>query len=219
MSRLSLALVLALSATASARAYRVPVDPMPTDAVAVPTHFSEPPDAPPHVLDRASVRSALAKARAQNLDRFRAYQKRGVFPSNTFGDDKLNVWRDADGHLCAAATIIDASGLHDLVSRVADQSNFIRLADVTQGPLMDWILTSGFTQAEVAAIQEPFMPVARPRIPDIIDPDLRTAENQRLRTKYAAVTRMLRANEAKSLDAATDRIMKNRELAWKLVNG
>jgi hypothetical protein len=218
MSRLSicspvLALVLALCSTASAHAYRVPVDPTPTDVVE--SHFAQPPE---HAFDRAAVRAALAKAREINLDRFRAYQQRGVFPSNTFGDDKLNVWRDADGHLCAAATIIDASGLHDLVSRVADQTNFIRLADVRQGPLMDWILTSGLTQDEIAAIQEPFMPVQRPTQPGI-DPDLRSAENQRLRTKYAAVTRMLRANEAKSLDAATDRIMKNHVLAWKLVHG
>lgn len=210
MSRLSLLLVLALSSAASAdRAYVVPVSEIPE------AHFAQP---PAHVFDRAAVRSALAKARAQNLDRFRAYQKRGVFPSNTFSDDKLNVWRDDGGHLCAAATIIDGSGQHDLVTRVAEQNNFIRLADVRQGPLMDWILTSGFTQDEIAAIQEPFSPVLRPHIPDVIDPDLRTAENQRLRVKYAAVTRMLLANEAKSLDAATDRIMRNRELAWQLVN-
>jgi len=211
MSRLSIALVLALASTASARAYVSHVDAMPSDVVE--SHFAQPPD---RVFDRAAVRSALAKARAQNLARFQAYQQRGVFPRNTFSDSKLNVWRDDDGHLCAAATIIDASGQHDLVSRVADQTNFIRLADVRQGPLMDWILTSGFTQDEIAAIQEPFMPVERP---DQSEQNLRQAENARLRAKYTAVTRMLRANEAKSLDAATDRIMRNRDLAWKLVAG
>ena len=60
---------------------------------------------------------------------------------------------------CAAATIIKMSGQDALVNRVAEQNNFVRLADVEQGPLMDWILTSGFTQDEIAAIQEPFMPV------------------------------------------------------------
>jgi hypothetical protein len=230
MSRLSIvaSLVLAYSSVASAHAvmYRrpppPPVDPTPPAPPADPDtghHFAQPPDAlpmrPQHVLDRASVRAALEQARALNLARFRAYQNRGVFPSNNFSDDKLNVWRDADGHLCAAATIINASGQHDLVSRVADQNNFIRLADVTQGPLMDWILTSGLTQDEIAAIQEPFMPVGRRRQP--IEPDLRTAENQRLRAKYTAVTRMLVANEKKSLDAATDRLMKRPQLAWRLV--
>ena len=227
MSRLSLAtaLVLAFSSLASAHAVRrmPPIDQIDPPVQVEPDtghHFAQPPDSmrpyPHRALDRASVRAALAKARALNLARFRAYQNRGVFPSNTFSDSKLNVWRDADGHLCAAATIIDASGQHDLVSRVADQNNFIRLADVTQGPLMDWIVTSGFTQDEIAAIQEPFMPVAHPRMP--VEPDLRTAENQRLRAKYIAVTRMLVANEKTSLDAATARLMKRPQLAWQLID-
>jgi hypothetical protein len=116
---------------------------------------------PRRVLDRATVRAALAKARATNLAGFRVYQKKGVFPNNTFKPGKLNVWLDEDGNFCAAATIIKMSGMDDLVHKVAEQNNFIRLADVKQGPLMDWILTSGLTQDEIAAIQEPFMPVRR----------------------------------------------------------
>ncbi len=226
MSRLSLvaSLVLALASTASARAVRAPMPPLPDagGALSIPSHFSEPPGnmpvstQQPRALDRATVRAALAKARERNLAQFRAYQQRGVFPSNTFEDRKLNVWRDADGHLCAAATIINASGAHDLVNRVAEQNNFIRLADVRQGPLMDWILTSGFTQDEIAAIQEPFSPVVR-RPVVTVDPDLRTAEDARLRAKYTAVTRMLVAKEKTSLDAATDRLRKHPQLAWSVI--
>src|SRR5262245_51226516 len=65
--------------------------------------------APKRVLDRATVRAALARARAKNVAAFRAYQQKGVFPSNTFKSGKLNVWIDEDGHLCAAATIINVS--------------------------------------------------------------------------------------------------------------
>jgi len=226
MSRTLVAtLLLAVTASAaSARMYRPPppppaVEAVPVDIDPVDTHFAQPPDSAPRpyrVFDRAAVHAALARARETNLARFRAYQRRGVFPSNTFDDRKLNVWRDADGHLCAAATIIDASGLHDLVARVAEQTNFIRLADVRQGPLMDWILTSGFTQDEIAAIQEPFLPVEHPGQPTI-DQDLRTAENARLRAKYTAVTRMLLANEKASLDLATDRLMQHRQLAWRVI--
>ncbi len=215
-SRFTLAtsLVLALSSFASA-----------DRAFAPPPHFAEPPtaglmapvEAQPRALDRAAVRAALAHARATNLAAFRAYQGKGVFPSNTFDDKRLNVWRDRDGHLCAAATIIDASGQHALVQRVAEQTNFIRLADVTQGPLMDWILTSGFTQDEIAAIQEPFDPVTEPRVAPRVEPKLRMAENDRLRAKYTAVTKLLVSNESKSLDLATDRLMKHPQLAWQLV--
>jgi hypothetical protein len=169
------------------------------------------------VMDRQTVRTKLAAQRAANLARFRAYQQGGVFPSNTFDTRKLNVWMDADGHLCAAATIINASGQTDLVQQVAEQTNFIRLAAVKQGPLMDWILTSGLTQDEIAAIQEPFMPVTRQQ-PEI-DPKLRAAETARLIKKYKAVDAMIVRNAKKSLDLAVDRLMKRQDLAWNLVNG
>ena len=179
--------------------------------------------APHRVLDRAAFRSALIQARATNLAAFRAYQRNGVFPSNTYTGQKLNVWLDEDGHFCAAATIIKMSGQDALVNQVAEQNNFIRLADVKQGPLMDWILTSGFTQDEIAAIQEPFMPVSdnpvlEPDEPILVDAKLRNAEDARLRAKYRAVDRMLVKNQRRSIDLAVDRLMKRQELAWRLVN-
>src|SRR5262245_40855859 len=69
------------------------------------------------VVDRAQLRAKLAANRAANLQRFRAYQQAGVFPHNTYTDGKLNVWIDADGHICAAATIIKASGQGALVAK------------------------------------------------------------------------------------------------------
>jgi hypothetical protein len=177
--------------------------------------------APRRALDRATVRAALAKARATNLASFRVYQKKGVFPNNTFTPGKLNVWLDTSGNFCAAATLIKMSGNDDLVNKVAEQNNFIRLADVKQGPLMDWILTSGLTQDEIASIQEPFMGVMEPVVepaPILVDAKLRKAEDARLRAKYRAVDKMIAKNTKQSLDAATDRLMKNHVLAWQLVD-
>jgi hypothetical protein len=189
-------------------------------AMAAPGHFARPPDAAGAVaaptLDRATVRAQLAKARAMNLARFRAYQQKATFPSNTYRDGKLNVWRDRDGHLCAAATIIDASGARDLVARVAQDDNFIRLADVVDGPLMDWMLVSGFTQEEIAAIQEPFVRVREEPSQTIVAQDRRT-EDARLAKRYTEVTRMLVANADSALDVATDRLMQHADLARKLV--
>jgi len=227
----ALALVGCLSTAASAEIARVP----PATPVPVPVQFAQPPHQMPHrVIDdmdvappvdtatlRQAVREALIKARGLNLASFRAYQKAGVFPSNTYKDGKLNVWRDQDGHFCAAATIIRKSGDVELVDRVADQNNFIRLADVTQGPLMDWILTSGFTQEEIAAIQEPFMPVReqpQPSEPTVVDAKLRAVENARLIARYKVVDRMLVKNEKKSLELAVDRLMKHPDLAWKIAS-
>jgi len=219
MSRFLIAasLVAALTTTAVAD-QRFAAPPPDVAAMSEPAELAPPaPDQMRVVLDRQTVRAKLAEMRAQNLARFRAYQQGGVFPSNTFEPRKLNVWMDADGHLCAAATIINASGQRDLVQQVAEQTNFIRLADVKQGPLMDWILTSGLTQDEIAAIQEPFMPVTR-RQP-AVDPKLRAAENARLIKKYKAVDAMIVKNQKTSLELAVDRLMKRQDLAWNLVNG
>jgi len=198
----------------------------------VPAHFAQPPNGAPSqvedeyiepVLDRASVRAALIKARHRNLENFRAYEKAGVFPSNTYQPNQLNVWRDQDGHFCAAATIIRMSGQTELVDRVADQNNFIRLADVTQGPVMDWILTSGFTQDELGAIQKPFMPVTeKPVVAPVahvdVDAKMRAAETARLRAIYKQVERDLVKNEKRDLDLATDRLMKHPDLAWTIAS-
>jgi hypothetical protein len=227
MSRftLSLALVLSLSSVASAkRLAESPFAQPPAADAFAPREMPEPMPAPMRiapVLDRAQVRAALAKARAKNLAAFRAYQRAGVFPSNTFSDDKLNVWVDAQGHYCAAATLIKASGQVDLVTRTGEQNNFIRLADVQQGPLMAWILTSGFTQDEIVAIQEPFRPVMReePAEPNLVDEKLRKAEDKRLVAKYRAIDKMLVKNQKTSLDLATEKLMSHPQLAWQLVRG
>jgi hypothetical protein len=222
---LAASLVFALSATATASDSGF-AQPPPATRLAINAGAPVMPDAPrviapPRALDRATVRAALAQARVASLDSFRWYQRTGVFPSNTYKPGKLNVWLDEDGHFCAAATIIKLSGQDALVNQVAEQNNFIRLADVKQGPLMSWILTSGLTQDEIAAIQEPFMDVTdrtEPSQPMLVDANLRKAEDARLRAKYRSVEKMIMKNTSKSLDRATDRLMKNPALAWKLVD-
>jgi hypothetical protein len=225
MSRLALAFALFTSLSTSALADRT-VEP--SFGMPAPMQFAQPPDAtaelPMVSLDRAAIRAKLAQNRAANLARFRVYQKKGTFPNNTYTNGKLNVWRDQLGNLCAAATIINASGQTDLVMRTADQNNFIRLADVTQGPLMDWILTSGLTQAEIAAIQEPFMTVTPdPRLepgkePLVVDARMRRIEDRRLSTKYKQVDARIVKDTNKSLDAATDRLMANPSLAMTFLS-
>jgi len=175
-------------------------------------------DAAPHIavqvpiVDRAALRAKLIENRAANLERFRAYRKAGVYPSNVYTRGLANVWRDQDGHYCAAATIIRASGQEALVARVAEQDNFIKLADVT----------SGLTQAEVALIQRPFQPVARrpvpqPERPVPVDADLRAAETRRLAALYAEIEAKLVARQKGSIEQALDRLMQRPQLAAALL--
>jgi hypothetical protein len=229
----ALAVVASFATVASAEVVRVPV--------ADHAHFAQPPHAfkadridrldridpidrdEPAPLTRDAVREALLRARHRNLAALHDYATAGVYPSNVYKPGALNVWRDQDGHFCAAATIIRNSGATELTDRVADQNNFIRLADVTQGPLMDWILTSGFTQDEIVAIQKPFEPVVEkpvvaPEQRIAIDAKLRAAETARLKKVYAQVELQLAKNEKKSIERAVDQLMKHPDLAWKIAS-
>jgi hypothetical protein len=213
-------LVFALSSqTAAARSFARPPNAAPVAATEM-----NPDDVVDRVADRAALRAKLAEQRAANLARFRAYRTAGVYPSNVYKPELANVWRDQGGHYCAAATIIRASGQAALVARVAEQDNFIRLADVTSGPLMDWILTSGLTQDELALIQRPFRPVTprpelRPQRPLPVEADLRGAETRRLAKLYAQIERQLAANGKASLDLAVDRLMQHPQLAAAFLGG
>jgi hypothetical protein len=183
----------------------------PADPVAGAPAYRPPPQrrAPSHAL---LVRS-LATRRAQNLARFHAYRTKGVYPHDNIAQTSENIWRDDDGRLCAAATIIDADGQHDLVNDIAQNDNGVKLGEVTSGPLLDWILTSGFTQVELATIQEPFM---GPREP-AAKADWKIAEDARLKKKYARIEKTLRDNTDDALDQAADRLAKFPSLAWQLV--
>lgn len=164
--------------------------------------------------ERADVEKALQKRRAKNLAAFRTYRKGGVYPHNTWRNGPLNVWRDASGHLCAAATMMSKDGKADLVKETGDRNNFIRLQNVTEGPLLDWIMTSGFTIEEIDRIQAPAI------YPDgIVMPEELEQEDARLAKGYAATDSWLTARAKQGLDTAVNRLMKNTWLAHRLVDG
>jgi hypothetical protein len=172
--------------------------------------------APTAAPARAAVYAALAARRKANLARFKAYRTAGAYPHNPRSSEDIdrgpiarNIWLDAEGHYCAAATMILGSGATDLVERTARDDNFVHLADVTSGGLLAWMLTSGLTQEEVALIQEPFMEIERP--------DQREAEDQRLAARYAEVEATIKAQRKASLQLATDRLMANPTLAASIV--
>jgi len=184
--------------------------------------FAQPPESAPHAMrleapapSRDEVRKALAARRDHNIASFRAYRKAGVYPHNFVRSGPLQTWLDREGHLCAAATMIDKDGEHALVGDTATRSNNIRLLDVTEGPLMDWMLTSGLTIEEIDRIQEPGFMEDDPTN----DPKWRSAEDARLRTDYAATDAWLVKHAKAGLDSAVTRLMAHPELARKLVDG
>ncbi|MEO8844484.1 MAG: hypothetical protein ABI591_21025 [Kofleriaceae bacterium] len=196
------AIALALTTTASA------------GEVARPPQATEPnPIAVRAAPSRKAVREALAKRREHNQAAFFAYVARGVYPHNTYRTGPLNVWRDANGHLCAAATMISKDGHDELAQQTAQANNNLRLLDVVDGPLLDWMLTSGFTIEEIDRIQLPNME------PPIVSPRTLAAEDAKLKKSYTATEALLKKQVKADLDTATARLLANPTLAWQLVEG
>jgi hypothetical protein len=94
----------------------------------------------------------LAARRTALLDRLHDYWVAGEFALDDAGRPD-SVFRDAAGRECPMAAMISQSGHPDLVAMVVATNNRLRLADVHDGPLMDWILDSGLTHDEVVMIQ------------------------------------------------------------------
>jgi hypothetical protein len=180
-------------------------------------------------IDSAELREQLAARRNLNLDRLLAYANAGEFPLNTMSEGPLNIFVDSDGHICAAANLIDLDGNGPLVQTTAAQDNFILLADVNQGPLMDWMLTSGFTQEEIALIQRPYMPVGGRKpveiqpMNNVPEPVFATvpvsidAERQRVQKVLIGVHTLLSANTKENLGIAMARLEAKPKLAASLV--
>jgi hypothetical protein len=179
--------------------------------------FARPPQArrlPLPMVDRAAVKKALVERREHNLAAFRTYRKAGVYPHNFVRPGPLNVWRDEEGHLCAAATMIDRDGQHALVAKIAETQNALRLLDVTEGPVMDWMLTSGLTIEEIDRIQ---LPMQRPDEGGI--EQWRAQEDARLSKAYAETDAWLVKHADEGLESAVTRLMQHPLLAKKLVDG
>lgn len=90
--------------------------------------------------------------RQQMLAWLEEYEEAGVYPTDEQGWPQ-SVFRDANGVRCPMAELIYRSGRADLVDWVATHDNHLRLADVHDGPLADWMATSGLTRDEIVMVQ------------------------------------------------------------------
>jgi hypothetical protein len=177
----------------------------------------------PDKVDTEQLRADLVAQRKVNLERFHAYRVARVYPHNSYEPGVLNVWRDADGHLCAVATMMSRGGLDELVDHTATSDNNVRLVNVTTGPLADWVLTSGLTQEELVMIQQPSaedieMEMARERREARKLKKLMRKEDDRLESNYIVVERTLKnqVSAKAGLDLAVARLASRPDLAKAL---
>src|SRR6185295_18558487 len=87
-------------------------------------------------VNKAVLRDALIKQRKAHLARFHKYRVAKVYPHNTYDNGMKNVWLDDEAHLCAVATMMKSDGWDNLVERTGKDNNFVRVAELTSGPLL-----------------------------------------------------------------------------------
>lgn len=186
--------------------------------------YAETPTAAP-VIDRVALRQALAEQRKVNLEHFHTYRTKRIYPHNSYSEGTLNVWKDADNHLCAVATMVHDTGNDELVDTVASAENFVKTANLENGPLMDWVLTSGFTQEEIVMIQAPSeadvrMMEARELAEQRKLQRALAREDRRLARIYKTVEATLRTDRVADagLDLATARLADHPDLAKQLLD-
>ncbi|HSD90679.1 MAG TPA: hypothetical protein VLB44_24310 [Kofleriaceae bacterium] len=103
-------------------------------------------------LTAASPTAELAGRRAQLIGWLHDYTDAGQYPTDAAGMPR-SVFVDEHGVRCPMAELIYRSGHPELVEAVVREHNEVRLAEVTEGPLHDWMVGSGLTLDEIALIQ------------------------------------------------------------------
>lgn len=155
----------------------------------------------------APLRVGLDARRTTQIARLHAYAARGEFPQNPT-PVVAHMFKDDAGRLCAVANLLHADGLDELVLATARTKNDLAIADVVEGPMMDWVLGSGFTQEELVRIQLPLPPQeahVRPAtqlVPVAVAPSPVRPARETIRQHLATVEAELRANADASLTMA-----------------
>jgi hypothetical protein len=163
--------------------------------------------------ERDLVRARLAVHRLRQIERLGEYASRGEFPHNYAKVPIVHIFRDDAGRLCAVANLVHQDGLDDLVDATVSAHNDLAVADVHDGPMLEWVLASGLTQEELVRIQVwPAIALPRP-VRKAAPPLVARAKAEETRMKEAVVRHIeqmqaeLRAGTEKSLDIATDRFL------------
>jgi hypothetical protein len=97
---------------------------------------------------------SLVARREVQLARLHEYADRGLFPLNKDFPGKLvPYFVDEAGTACAVGHLMRLDGECDPVATIASTTNHIRIENMHDGRLLDWIRDSGLTKEECALIQ------------------------------------------------------------------
>ncbi len=145
----------------------------------------------------------LVSRRNIQIDRLREYAATGEFPQNSdFPGHLVPYFVDNEGTPCAVGYLMVRDGWQDVVDSIVANCNHIRIEHVSNGPLLDWIATSGLTQEECAAIQPSYACIEDYRLGRPWQEEI-----QRLQTHFRRIEESLANDSARSLaEALRDQI-------------
>ena len=103
---------------------------------------------------RNRIAANLRRQRGLNLRRLQAYAQQGRFPQNEGQSPvPLPIFVDSHDTACAVGHLMRLSGWGTVVETIRANNNFVYVTDVSDGPLLEWVLQSGLTYEEAALIQ------------------------------------------------------------------
>jgi hypothetical protein len=114
--------------------------------------------------DVAGLAPAQRAARGELVTWLAAYRNAGRYPLNDdYADSPIPIFRDTHGVTCAMAYLIDRSGRHDIVDRIAGNRNLAYIDELADEPaLVAWLDSVGLDVAEAARIQPVYEPGKEP---------------------------------------------------------
>lgn len=159
--------------------------------------------APLPLTRRGGTLDMLRRNRETQILRVDAYRRRGIFPQNVdFAGERVPYFVDARGVACAVANLMREDGYHSAVTAIAAGNNHVRVMDVTEGPLLTWVRTSGLTQPEAARIQPSYDFMRPPPTPTPLD--MNVVDRRRIREHLGVVVAELRRDTEASLAIALE---------------
>ena len=165
------------------------------------------PDTPS--LEETPLYRVLKERRMKNIERLQAYAQLGPHPRNIdFQGQRVSYFVDDRGVACAVGHLMRLSGHGDVVEQVRRTMNHVRIADVNDGPVFDWILASGFTKEECALIQPSYDWIDDPgKKPDPIFELLLPVPDPVVQKHLFNVVEQLRRDTENSLRISVERLL------------
>lgn len=107
---------------------------------------------------RFEWRSRLEHERWLQIVRLLQYRNGGRFPQNRVSVTSVPVFVDDQGTACAVGHLMRRSGWKREVASIVASNNNVYVPDVSEGPLLRWVMTSGLLLEEAAMIQPTYDP-------------------------------------------------------------